>query len=208
MLRWAMRIVGGLLLLALMVSVPILWVEGMCATSPSASVRRPAPLVDDRGYLRRESDSYLSFPEWHIVYAYEDLAGVLRRGQSQRLRVRTADRRLLEQPLHAHARGDRAGEGGHRHQGDALHDRVELHDRARPQGRLREHHRAAVRVAAGRAADGGRHLRRARHAGLRGVPAPDALVPVPVRVPAGRLLARARRGAASTGRASSSAGSA
>jgi len=80
MLRWAMRIVGGLLLLALMLSVPILWVEGMCASSPSASVRRPASLVDDRGYLRRESDSYLSFPEWHIVYAYEDLAGVLRQG--------------------------------------------------------------------------------------------------------------------------------
>ena len=30
--------------------------------------------------MRREADSYLSFPEWHIVYAYEDLAGVLRRG--------------------------------------------------------------------------------------------------------------------------------
>ena len=80
MFRWAMRIVGGLLLLALVVSAPILWVEGMCATSPGASARRPAPLVDDRGYTRRESDSYLSFPEWHIVYAYEDLAGVLRQG--------------------------------------------------------------------------------------------------------------------------------
>jgi hypothetical protein len=78
MFRWAMRIVGGLLLLALVVSAPILWVEGMCATSPGASARGPAPLVDDRGYTRRESDSYLSFPEWHIVYAYEDLAGVLR----------------------------------------------------------------------------------------------------------------------------------
>jgi hypothetical protein len=80
MFRWAMRIVGGLLLLALVVSAPILWVEGMCATSPGASARGPAPLVDDRGYTRRESDSYLSFPEWHIVYAYEDLAGVLRQG--------------------------------------------------------------------------------------------------------------------------------
>jgi hypothetical protein len=80
MLRWTRRILGGLLLLALVVSAPILWVEGMCATSPRPPAQRPAPLVDDRGYVRRESDSYLSYPEWHIVYAYEDLAGVLRQG--------------------------------------------------------------------------------------------------------------------------------
>ena len=36
--------------------------------------------MDDRDYARREADSYLSFPEWHIVYAYEDLAGVLQQG--------------------------------------------------------------------------------------------------------------------------------
>jgi hypothetical protein len=36
--------------------------------------------VDEPGYARRESDSYLSFPEWSIVYAYDDLAGVLDRG--------------------------------------------------------------------------------------------------------------------------------
>jgi hypothetical protein len=80
MFRWLKRIVGGLLLLAVVVSAPILWVEGFCATSPPAKARARAPLVDDRGYVRREADSYLSFPEWHIVYAYQDLAGVLRRG--------------------------------------------------------------------------------------------------------------------------------
>lgn len=79
MLRWAKRIVGGLLLLAVVVSAPIIWVEGVCATSPTTKAR-PRALADDRGYARHESDSYLSFPEWHIVYAYEDLAGVLRRG--------------------------------------------------------------------------------------------------------------------------------
>ena len=79
MFRWARRIVGGLVLLAVVVAAPIVWVEGVCATSPTPRPR-PRALVDDRGYARRESDSYLSFPEWHIVYAYEDLAGVLRRG--------------------------------------------------------------------------------------------------------------------------------
>ncbi len=37
-------------------------------------------IFDETRYTRRESDSYLSFPEWHIVYTYEDLAGVLRQG--------------------------------------------------------------------------------------------------------------------------------
>jgi hypothetical protein len=80
MRRWATRLALALLVLAVVVAGPILWIEGLCAAPRDLRVRAPAPLVDDRGYARRESDSYLSFPEWHIVYAYEDLAGVLRRG--------------------------------------------------------------------------------------------------------------------------------
>lgn len=77
MRRWAPLLVVVLLAL---VAAPIFWIEGLCAASRDPLVRAPTPLVNDRGYTRRESDSYLSFPEWHIVYAYEDLAGVLRRG--------------------------------------------------------------------------------------------------------------------------------
>lgn len=75
-----MRAAVGLGLLAAGLSAPVLWVEGVCTAPPDALARTPAALVDAPGYARRESDSYLSFPEWHIVYAYEDLAGVLRRG--------------------------------------------------------------------------------------------------------------------------------
>ena len=80
MLRWAKRAVLGLVVLAVVVRAPVVWIEGRC-TSPRdpRPPARPA-LVDEPGYARRESDSYLSFPEWHIVYAYEDLAGVLRGG--------------------------------------------------------------------------------------------------------------------------------
>jgi hypothetical protein len=60
-------------------SAPVLWVEGLC-TAPAIRDPVRARLVDEPGYTRRESDSYLSFSEWHIVYAYEDLAGVLRTG--------------------------------------------------------------------------------------------------------------------------------
>src|SRR5262245_16599704 len=80
MRRWA-RALGiaaavGIAILA----APVVWIEVGCRQAPEPGFRHPAPLVDDPGYRRRESDSYLSYPEWHIVYAYEDLAGVLRQG--------------------------------------------------------------------------------------------------------------------------------
>ena len=80
MRRWAKRLAVGLVLVVAIVSAPIVWIETACTAPPAAGAAAPAPLVGDPGYSRRESDSYLSFPEWHIVYAYEDLAGVLRRG--------------------------------------------------------------------------------------------------------------------------------
>jgi hypothetical protein len=82
MLRWAFRIAVGLLVVGAVVAAPILWIEGACTARRDPGVRPPAPLVKDRGYARREADSYLTFPEWHIVYAYEDLAGVLGGGDA------------------------------------------------------------------------------------------------------------------------------
>ena len=80
MRRWARRVAFGLLVVAVVLSVPILWIENACTAPSDRLLRSRPPLVSEPGYARRESDSYLSFPEWHIVYAYEDLAGVLRGG--------------------------------------------------------------------------------------------------------------------------------
>ena len=80
MRRWATRLVAALVVFTVAGAAPIFWIEGLCVAPRDPLVRTPAPIVNDRGYARRESDSYLAFPEWHIVYAYEDLAGVLRRG--------------------------------------------------------------------------------------------------------------------------------
>jgi hypothetical protein len=80
MRRWAKRIAGTLAVFVLILLAPILWIEVACTPAREPGTLTRAPLVEERGYARRESDSYLSFPEWHIVYAYEDLAGVLRRG--------------------------------------------------------------------------------------------------------------------------------
>jgi hypothetical protein len=79
MRRWARRGALALAALVLLAAVPVGWIEGGCRSRREA-IHPPLPLVIDPGYARRESDSYLSYPEWHIVYAYEDLAGVLRRG--------------------------------------------------------------------------------------------------------------------------------
>jgi hypothetical protein len=77
MLRRARRLILALLALVVVVAAPIVWIETICTAPQEPGGRAPAPLVRDVGYARRLADTYLSFPEWHIVYAYEDFGGVL-----------------------------------------------------------------------------------------------------------------------------------
>jgi hypothetical protein len=80
MRRWARRSAGALAGLALLLAAPVVWIETACTTPREPGTLTRAPLVEDRSYARPESDSYLSYPAWHIVHAYVDLAGVLRGG--------------------------------------------------------------------------------------------------------------------------------
>ena len=41
-------------------------------------VQRGGFNIADPKYRRAEGDSYLTYPEWYIVYTYADLAGVTR----------------------------------------------------------------------------------------------------------------------------------
>ena len=69
--------VGLMGLLLLGAAVPVAAVEigcGRVETAPPAA----AALVADDGYRRAEGDSFMTFPEWDIVYAYADLADVTR----------------------------------------------------------------------------------------------------------------------------------
>jgi hypothetical protein len=63
------------------IAYPIMKVENRCILKAE---QQPAPSpafkIDDPDYLRAEGDSFLSYPEWYIVHAYADLAGVT--GQS------------------------------------------------------------------------------------------------------------------------------
>jgi hypothetical protein len=54
-------------------------VETSCvADLPSTSAHSDFAINDD-GYARAQGDSFLTFPEWYIVHAYNDLAGVAER---------------------------------------------------------------------------------------------------------------------------------
>jgi hypothetical protein len=71
-------VAGTLAVLVCLGTIPIAIVETRCSASPA----RPAPEagfdIATPGYRRAEGDSYLTFPEWYVVYAYDDLAGVTR----------------------------------------------------------------------------------------------------------------------------------
>jgi hypothetical protein len=75
-LALALAVLVAVILVA--AAVPIVYVETGCGSG--ATPATPGNVLDIRepGYRRAEGDSYLTYPEWYIVHAYADLAGVTR----------------------------------------------------------------------------------------------------------------------------------
>lgn len=75
--HWLKR--AGLAVVAVVVlsSLPVLWIETSCMSRPQP-VARTASLLPAE-HRRDEVNTYLTYPEWSIVHAYEDLAAVMRR---------------------------------------------------------------------------------------------------------------------------------
>src|SRR6188508_575444 len=73
--KWSLvsLFVATLLLLA-----PVAYVELACRGD--AATQTYAPLITDPAFQRREANSYLTYPEWHIVFAYDGLAQALKTG--------------------------------------------------------------------------------------------------------------------------------
>lgn len=86
--RWLLRSALGLLALVLLVVIgTVTTVELGCRGEPGEGVARSgSPTLDRPGYRRPEIVSFLSYPEWSIVHAYEDLAAVLARGDESDFR--------------------------------------------------------------------------------------------------------------------------
>ncbi|MEM8650381.1 MAG: hypothetical protein AAGF54_07625 [Pseudomonadota bacterium] len=66
----------AVLLTVLALLAPIGYVETFCRADPNQ--RAYKSIVTDKEFTRGEANSYLTYPEWHIVYAYEGLANVLK----------------------------------------------------------------------------------------------------------------------------------
>ncbi len=68
----------SLLLLIAIIAAPILYVETMCRGD--ALTQQQATYITDPEHQRPEARTYMVYPEWHIVYAYEGYAEALKTG--------------------------------------------------------------------------------------------------------------------------------
>ena len=77
--RIGKRVLLGLAALVVLIAIPIVWTEAGCR---GTGVADPEPFQSalDAAHRREEVNTYLTYPEWSIVHAYEDLAGVTRKG--------------------------------------------------------------------------------------------------------------------------------
>lgn len=74
-IRWPVAVLAVTMALLL---VPVGYVELACRGTPAGDAYQP--LITDPAFQRREANTYLTYPEWHIVYAYDGLAEALKRG--------------------------------------------------------------------------------------------------------------------------------
>jgi hypothetical protein len=85
MRKWLLRTVLAIVvLLALTVGIPMLYIEGMCRpTAGAVAATAPSkewPDITEAGYRRNEDNTFFTFPEWYIVYSFEDFGRFLERG--------------------------------------------------------------------------------------------------------------------------------
>jgi hypothetical protein len=69
----------GFAALIVAVLIPVVFTETVC-TTPVDAQAEPFKSVLDPADRQEEVDTYLTYPEWSIVHAYEDFAAVTRQG--------------------------------------------------------------------------------------------------------------------------------
>ena len=75
--RWLKRAAIALVVVLLLSAIPIIRNETQCVGSLPANPSTYRPILSEP-HRRNLVDTYLTYPEWSIVHAYEDFAGVLR----------------------------------------------------------------------------------------------------------------------------------
>ncbi len=68
----------SLFIALLLLLLPVAYVELACRGEAAAQTYQP--LIADPAFQRREANTYLTYPEWHIVFAYDGLAHALKTG--------------------------------------------------------------------------------------------------------------------------------
>jgi hypothetical protein len=68
----------ALFLAVLALAAPVAYVATACKGTPGKQDYRP--IITEAEFQRQEANSFLTYPEWHIVYAYEGLARALETG--------------------------------------------------------------------------------------------------------------------------------
>lgn len=74
--------VAAIVVVVLLLLSPAAYVETFCHADPQADSY--SPLIRDPAMRREEANTFLTYPEWHIVYAYDGLAEVLKTGDEYR----------------------------------------------------------------------------------------------------------------------------
>ena len=74
--------VAAVVVVVLLLLSPAAYVETFCHADPQADGY--SPLIRDPAMRREEANTFLTYPEWHIVYAYDGLAEVLKTGDEYR----------------------------------------------------------------------------------------------------------------------------
>ena len=73
--KWSL---ASIVVLVLALLAPVLYTEVACQEYATKAVY--LPIITDAKYQRRAANTYLTYSEWHIVYAYEGLANTLQMG--------------------------------------------------------------------------------------------------------------------------------
>ena len=76
--RWLKRLVLGGVILAVLLVAPVAYTEVAC-TGEDAGVPYE-PIISEPEWQRAESRTLTTYPEWHIVHAYDDYAKVIATG--------------------------------------------------------------------------------------------------------------------------------
>jgi len=78
--RWTKRFLGFVAVIIVLALAPVFWVETSCFSERKTGGESISRLQSP--FHRPEVNSFLTYPEWSIVHAYEDLAAIMRQSSA------------------------------------------------------------------------------------------------------------------------------